>query len=78
MGIDDIKIAVDEALEWTYSKSPERGSFGDAIMKMYRAMPPLTLINPFPRFMSNAVKFLYDYSAALWFTLISSKPSPVS
>ena len=62
LGVDEIAGAVGDALEWTFAKGPERGSFGDAIMRMYRAMPPLTLVNPFPRFMSSAVKFLYDYS----------------
>lgn len=73
LGIDDVSKAVDEALEWTYSKNPIRGSFGSAIMTAYRAMPLLTLINPFPRFMTNAVKFLFDYSPAGIMSLFSSK-----
>jgi len=60
--LDAFTKAVDEALEWTFAKSPARGSFGSAIMTAYQAMPPLTLINPFPRFMANAVKFLYEFS----------------
>ena len=73
LGMSEVERAVDDALEWTFSKAPTRGSFGDAIMKTYRAMPPLTLINPFPRFMSNAVKFLYDYSPAGIMSLFNSK-----
>lgn len=73
LDIEDFKYAVDEALEWTFSKSPETGSFGNAIMKTYQAMPPLTLINPFPRFMSNSVKFLYDYSPTGIMSLFSKK-----
>lgn len=60
--VEDFKKAIDEALDWTFSKSPSRGSFGDAIMNMYKAMPPLTLVNPFPRFMANGLKFLYEFS----------------
>ena len=73
LGMAEIERAVSEALEWTYSKSPIRGSFGDAIMKTYRAMPPLTLVNPFPRFMANAVKFLYEYSPAGIMSLFGQK-----
>ena len=73
LGMDDMAKAVDEALEWTFSKTPIRGSFGDAIMRTYRAMPLLTLVNPFPRFMSNAVKFLFDYSPAGITNLLRSK-----
>lgn len=73
LGMNAVERAVDEALEWTFSKAPIRGSFGDAIMRTYRAMPPLTLINPFPRFMSNAVKFLYDYSPAGIMSLFNPK-----
>ena len=73
LGAGEVERAVDEALDWTFAKSPIRGSFGDSIMRMYRAMPPLTLINPFPRFMSNAVKFLYDYSPAGIMSLFNSK-----
>src|SRR3990167_5158458 len=73
LGAGEVERAVDEALDWTFAKSPIRGSFGDSIMRMYRAMPPITLINPFPRFMSNAVKFLYDYSPAGIMSLFNSK-----
>src|SRR3990167_1215163 len=73
LGMDDFEKAVNEALEWTYSKSPDRGSFGDAIMRAYKAMPPLSTVNPFPRFMTNAIKFLYDYSPAGIMSLFSSK-----
>ena len=73
LSVDDIARAVDDALEWTFSKTPERGSFGGAIMQAYNVMPPLTLVNPFPRFMANSVKFLYDYSPAGIMSLFSSK-----
>lgn len=73
LAMDDVERAVSEALEWTFSKTPIRGSFGDAIMRAYRAMPPLTLVNPFPRFMSNSVKFLFDFSPAGLMSLFSSK-----
>lgn len=62
--MEEIGKAVDDALEWTFSKSPGPGTAGRAIMNAYREIPPLTLINPFPRFMSNAVRFLYEYSPA--------------
>lgn len=73
LDVEDFTKAIDEALEWTFAKSPTRGSFGDTIMKTYQAMPPLTLVNPFPRFMSNAVKFLFDYSPGGLLNLFSSK-----
>lgn len=68
--IEDVARAVDEALEWTFAKSPGRGTFGGDYIRMYNAMPLMTLVNPFPRFMANAIKFLYEYSPAGIMSLI--------
>lgn len=53
---------VGEALEVTYSKVPESGTFGSDVLAMYRRMPFLTLLQSFPRFWSNSLKFLYEYN----------------
>lgn len=71
--IEDFSKAVDEALEWTFSKTPGTGSFGADFIRMYNAMPPLTMINPFPRFMANGWKFLFDYSPAGLMKLFTPK-----
>jgi len=71
---DEIARAVDQALEMTFSATPKRGTFFGDLYKAYRAMPFSTvLINPFPRFQMNALKFIIDHSPLGLMSLFSSK-----
>lgn len=63
LGSDEIARAVDQALEMTFSVTPKRGTFFSDLYKAYRSMPFSTvLLNPFPRFQMNALKFIIDHS----------------
>lgn len=64
---------VNDALEITFAKTPDAGTFGSSIMKLYREVPMLSLINPFPRFWVNSVKFLFDYSPGGFLKFMSAK-----
>lgn len=64
----DIAVAIDKALETTFSKdfNISKGgfdAFAGRIIKVINNLPfLLTNIIPFPRFLMNAIKFQYDYS----------------
>jgi len=64
----DIAVAIDKALETTFSKdfNISKGGFdafaGRIIGVINNAPFLLTNIIPFPRFLMNAIKFQYDYS----------------
>jgi hypothetical protein len=62
LGPKQLDKIVEEAMEVTFMKTPKAGSFGNAIMNMYQQMPFLSLINAFPRFWMNGLKFLWDYN----------------
>tara|TARA_Y100001973_G_scaffold14130_1_gene20215 strand:- start:767 stop:4072 length:3306 start_codon:yes stop_codon:yes gene_type:complete len=58
----DIAAAVDHSLELTYASAPEKG-FAAAFVKAINKAPFVaTLVVPFPRFLVNSLKFLYEYS----------------
>jgi len=58
----DIAAAVDHALELTYAATPEKG-IGKAFVDFVNKIPfTLSLAIPFPRFLVNSLKFLYEYS----------------
>ena len=58
----DIAAAVDHSLELTYAAAPEKG-FAAVFVKAINKAPFLaTLVVPFPRFLVNSLKFLYEYS----------------
>ena len=58
----DIAAAVDHSLELTYAAAPEQG-FAAAFVKAINKAPFVaTLVVPFPRFLVNSLKFLYEYS----------------
>ena len=58
----DIAAAVDHSLELTYAAAPEKG-FAAAFVKAINKAPFVaTLVVPFPRFLVNSLKFLYEYS----------------
>lgn len=59
----DIAVAVDKALDATFSKDFAPDSFATAIIRAINKAPfLLTGIIPYPRFLMNAIKFQYDYS----------------
>lgn len=71
---DEIARAVDQALEMTFSATPKQGTFFSDLYKAYRSMPFSTiLINPFPRFMMNSLKFIIDHSPLGLMSLFSAK-----
>ena len=58
----DIAAAVDHGLELTYAATPEKG-IGKAFVEFVNKIPfTLSLAIPFPRFLVNSLKFLYEYS----------------
>ena len=64
----DIAAAVDHSLELTYAAAPEQG-FAAAFVKAINKAPFVaTLVVPFPRFLVNSLKFLYEYSPLPTFT----------
>ena len=59
----DIAVAVDKALDATFSKDFAPDSFATSIIRAINKAPfLLTSIIPYPRFLMNAIKFQYDYS----------------
>jgi len=59
----DIAVAVDKALDATFSKDFAPDSFfASAIRFVNKAPFFLTSFIPYPRFLMNAIKFQYDYS----------------
>ena len=60
---EDISAAIDIALDMTYAGQPKRGSIGEKFTSFVNSMPFITtLAIPFPRFLANSLKFLYEYS----------------
>ena len=53
--------SIKHALELTYAASPESAP-GKAIMQLYKKVPFLTTIQPYPRFWMNSLKFLWDFN----------------
>ncbi len=64
--------AIDSALEMTFAESPKFGTVGYEIVRAVNKIPPLTLILPFPRFMWNSTKFLWQYNPTGFLNLLSS------
>jgi len=58
----DLAAAIDIALEVTYA-APPKSEFAKAFVKIINDRPfTLALLVPFPRFLVNSLKFLYEYS----------------
>jgi len=62
--LDDsmVQKAVDKALEITFAEEPKFGSIGHAFVNFINKMPGATLLIPFPRFLVNSTKFLFEHS----------------
>lgn len=69
-----IHRAVNDALDLTFAQFPKEGTFGNAVLKAYKAIPQLTLVNPFPRFLANSYKFLMEHSPVGYLKLIEKTP----
>lgn len=69
-----ITRAVNDALDITFAQMPKQGTFGAAVLKAYKAIPPLTLVNPFPRFLANSYRFLMEHSPAGYLKLLEKTP----
>lgn len=60
--VEDIQKAVDDALDFTYAKTPD-GGIGEAFVKFTNSIPFVTTaVFPFGRFMANAMKFQFRHS----------------
>tara|TARA_Y100000033_G_scaffold23944_1_gene22543 strand:- start:217 stop:3165 length:2949 start_codon:yes stop_codon:yes gene_type:complete len=58
----DVEKAVDDALEFTYAKTPD-SKLGKAFVDLANSIPFITTgVVPFARFMTNAMKFQFQYS----------------
>jgi len=69
----DIEKAVDDALEFTYAKTPE-GKFGQSVLNLANSVPFITTaIFPFARFMANAIEFQFKHSPLGPLSLFSQK-----
>lgn len=66
-----IRDAVDEALSYTFAKSPKFGSLGQKFVSLVNALPGATLAIPFPRFLVNSLKFFSDFSPTGFLKLLS-------
>ena len=69
----DVEKAVDDALEFTYAKTPDN-KFGKAFVDISNSIPFLTTgLIPFARFMTNAMKFQFQHSPLGPLSLLSGK-----
>lgn len=59
---DLIEQAVDHALKVTFAEQPAYGSLGANFIKLVNQVPGLTFAIPFPRFLVNSAKFLFEYN----------------
>jgi hypothetical protein len=59
----DVEAAVEDALELTFAKDPQRGGLGDLVVQFSKHPLTATLL-PFGRFLSNSTRFLYEHSPA--------------
>ncbi|MDP3703717.1 MAG: hypothetical protein Q8R78_04960, partial [Candidatus Omnitrophota bacterium] len=59
---EDIRGAVDKALQVTFAESPAFGTLGQKFVSFVNAMPGATFAIPFPRFLVNSLKFFWDFS----------------
>lgn len=57
-----ISYAVDRALHATFAESPAYGSIARSFVDFVNKVPGLSIAVPFPRFLTNAIKFQYQYS----------------
>jgi hypothetical protein len=69
----DVEKAVDDALEFTYAKTPDN-KLGKSFVDLANSIPFITTgVLPFARFMSNAMKFQFQHSPLGPLALLSKK-----
>lgn len=69
----DVEKAVDDALEFTYAKTPDN-KLGKAFVDLSNSIPFITTgVVPFARFMTNAMKFQFQHSPLGPLALLSGK-----
>lgn len=57
-----VNDAVQHALELTFAQNPEKGTAGKAVLDLWNKIPILNvMVNPFPRFWLNAMKFTREF-----------------
>ena len=60
--IEVIQRNVDKALKATFAEQPAYGSVAANFIKLVNEIPGATFIIPFPRFLVNSAKFLFEYN----------------
>jgi hypothetical protein len=69
----DVEKAVDDALEFTYAKTPDN-QLGKSFVNLSNSIPFITTgVVPFARFMTNAMKFQFQHSPLGPLALLSRK-----
>ena len=69
----DVTKAVDDALTFTYAKTPDNSLMKGFVNFVNKSPFILTGLMPFPRFMANAIEFQYKHSPLGILSLMSSK-----
>ena len=69
----DVTKAVDDALQFTYAKTPDNSLLKGFVDIVNKAPFTLTGFLPFPRFMANAIEFQFKHSPAGFLSLLSAK-----
>jgi hypothetical protein len=73
INITDVEKAVDDALEFTYAKTPD-GELGKSAVNLMNSVPFVTTaFFPFARFMANAMEFQFKHSPLGPLSLMSKK-----
>ena len=70
---EHIESAVNKSLEVTFSETPKYGTARRAFIDLINKVPGATLAIPFPRFLMNAVKFLWDYNPTGFLNYLSKR-----
>jgi len=69
----DVSRAVEKALELTFSRQPAYGGPGWKFLQAVNGIPLANIVVPFPRFMLNGLRFMWEFSPAGPLGLLTSK-----
>jgi hypothetical protein len=69
---DMMNGAINQALEMTFAEQPKYDSVGYHFVKLINKSG-LTLVQPFPRFLTNAMRFLYQWSPTGFLRILSKE-----
>jgi hypothetical protein len=67
-----IAQSIDKALEVTFAQQPS-STTGKAFVELTNKLPGAAFAIPFPRFLTNSLKFLFDYNPTGFLKLLSPK-----